>query len=111
MMPTKQRCPSCGTEFMGSDAIGDPCDECKRGDQMKTLKLGICFLDMEDNIIAKKVVEANWSINLETDVNKFFDIDIQKEVATILAEHLKLETTPDVIREMLLECRSELEKG
>lgn len=29
MMPTEQRCPSCGTIFIGSDAIGDVCDNCR----------------------------------------------------------------------------------
>ena len=29
VMPTKQRCPECGKEFIGSDAIGDICSECK----------------------------------------------------------------------------------
>lgn len=28
MMPMKQNCPKCGTEFMGSDALGSPCLEC-----------------------------------------------------------------------------------
>lgn len=29
VMPTIQNCPKCGDPFMGSDAIGDPCDRCK----------------------------------------------------------------------------------
>ena len=29
MMPCEQRCPKCGDIFIGSDAIGDPCDFCK----------------------------------------------------------------------------------
>ena len=29
MIPVEQRCPSCGRKFMGSDAIGDKCLECK----------------------------------------------------------------------------------
>lgn len=32
MMPVRQRCPSCGREFMGSDAIGDKCPNCKSGE-------------------------------------------------------------------------------
>jgi hypothetical protein len=26
--PVRQRCPKCGDMFMGSDAIGGPCDRC-----------------------------------------------------------------------------------
>lgn len=28
VMPVRQRCPKCGDEFMGSDAIGDQCPAC-----------------------------------------------------------------------------------
>lgn len=29
IMPIRQRCPSCGEYFMGSDAIGDDCFNCR----------------------------------------------------------------------------------
>lgn len=28
VMPVRQRCPKCGSEFMGSDALGRECDSC-----------------------------------------------------------------------------------
>lgn len=29
VMPVNQRCPRCGEAFMGSDALGDVCEDCK----------------------------------------------------------------------------------
>jgi uncharacterized protein (UPF0212 family) len=28
VMPVKQTCPECGNDFMGSDCLGQPCDDC-----------------------------------------------------------------------------------
>ena len=30
VMPVRQRCPTCGNEFMGSDCLGQPCDNCRQ---------------------------------------------------------------------------------
>ena len=28
VMPVQQACPKCGNDFMGSDCLGQPCDNC-----------------------------------------------------------------------------------
>lgn len=32
VMPVSQRCPKCGNQFMGSDAIGGLCWSCEMGE-------------------------------------------------------------------------------
>ena len=72
---------------------------------MKTLKLGVCFLDEEDNIISKRVIGADWSVNVEQDLKHKFHTRMEDEVAAILTENLKLQLTPEVVKEMLNEVK------
>jgi len=57
---------------------------------MKNLKLGLCFLDENDEVIVKRTVKANWTIDAEHDLKMFHNIHIRDEIAAILTEHLKL---------------------
>lgn len=75
---------------------------------MKKIKMGICFLDEEDNIISKKSLEATWSVDLEYQLKEKFDIKVEEEIASVLTEGFKLALTSDVIKEMLLEIKNEL---
>ena len=72
---------------------------------MKTLKVGICFLDDEDNVITKRVVGTNWTVNVEQDLKKNFNIHMMDEIASILTENIKLQLTDEVIREMITEVQ------
>ena len=74
---------------------------------MKNLKLGLCFLDENDEVIVKRAIKANWTINTEQDLKMFHNINIIDEVAAILTEHLKLELdSNDIVKEMIDELRS-----
>lgn len=69
---------------------------------MKNLKLGLCFLDENDEVIVRRTVKANWTINTEQDLKMFHNVNIRDEVAAIFTEHLKLELdSNDVVKEML----------
>ena len=72
---------------------------------MRTLKLGVCFLDEEDNIITKRVIDAQWEVNIEQDLRDNFNVCMEDEIATILTENLKLQLQPDIVKEMLNEVR------
>ena len=72
---------------------------------MKTLKLGVCFLDEEDNIISKRIIGANWSVNVEQDLKHKFNGHVEDEIAAILTENLKIQLNPEVVKEMLLEVK------
>ena len=72
---------------------------------MKSLKLGVCFLDEEENIISKRVIGADWSVNIEQDLKNKFDFRVEDEIAAILTENLKLQLTPEVVKEMLIEVK------
>lgn len=69
---------------------------------MKKIKIGLCFLDEEGNIVANRLLNSNWSVNIEQDLKEF---KIRDEIAEIITETLKLELTKKVIREMLDELR------
>lgn len=73
---------------------------------MKTLNLGICFIDDEgENVLCKRVVSANWSINMEQDMKALHNISIEEEIANVLVEQLKLSLTSEVVIEMLEEMK------
>lgn len=69
---------------------------------MKNIKLGLCFLDENDEIIVRRTVKANWTIDAEQDLKMFHNIHIRDEIAAIFTEHLKLELdSNDIVKEML----------
>jgi len=70
---------------------------------MKTLKLGVCFLDEENNVITKRVIGTNWHITGDElkVINERPKDCMKDEVASVLTETLKLQLTTDVIKEML----------
>ena len=72
---------------------------------MKTLKLGVCFLDEEDNIITKRVIGTNWSVNIEQDLREKFHTHVDDEIAEILTGNLKLQLTSEIVKEMLKEVK------
>ena len=72
---------------------------------MKHLALGIYFSDKNGDVYSKRLVGSNWSINVEQDLMKYHAIDVMDEIATILVENLKLQVTPDIIKEMLSEIK------
>lgn len=72
---------------------------------MREVKMGICFLDKEDNILTKRTLESNWTVDVEQDLKEKFDIYVLDEIATILTEAAKLELKQDVVKEMLYELK------
>lgn len=72
---------------------------------MREIKLGICFFDEDDNILATKPLEAKWSIDLEQDLKEKHSIYVLDEIANILTSGLKLSLTPELVKEMLVELK------
>ena len=72
---------------------------------MKTLKVGICFLDDENNVIVKRAVGTNWSILEEQDFEGDMNSHMMDEIATILTENIKLQLTNEAIKDMLIELQ------
>ena len=72
---------------------------------MKTLTVGVCFLDEEGNVINKRTIGTNWSLDVEQDLKLKFNIHMIDEVASILTDNIKLQLTQSVIKEMLLEVQ------
>ena len=70
---------------------------------MRTLKAGICFLDEEDNVISKRVIGTNWTIDIEQHLKDNFNVHILDEVAEIITENLKLQLNASEVRKMITE--------
>ena len=68
---------------------------------MRTLKLGVCFLDEEDKVISKKVIGTNWSVDIEQDFRVKPNVHMINEIAEIMTENIKVQLEPDTIKQML----------
>ena len=76
---------------------------------MKTLKLGICFFDENNNVITKRTIGANWQVDVEQDLKEKFYTHVDDEIAAILTENLKIQLTPEIVVEMLQEVKERKE--
>ena len=72
---------------------------------MKTIKLGICFLDDDDTVISKRVIGTNWSVDAEQDLRENYNKYMEEETAAVLTENLKLQLTKEAVLEMIKEIR------
>jgi len=77
------------------------------GMEMKTLKVGVCFLDEDGKVVSKSVVGTNWSVDIEQDLKEKVDILFLDEIAEVLTENIKLQLTSDVIKQMLREVQEQ----
>lgn len=68
---------------------------------MNQIKVGVCFLDVENNIIVKKRLESKWFYGIEHELKENYDVLMDNSYPKVLTESLKQELTPDIIKEML----------
>jgi len=74
---------------------------------MKNVRLGLCFLDENDEVISKRVLGTDWTINMEQDKRIFYnDIDIKGEATSTLLENIRISLNREIIKEMLDELKS-----
>ena len=77
---------------------------------MNTIKVGLCFLDLNDKPIVVKPLKSNWSVDIENkkELSKSqYRRKIQCEIALVLTDHIKMEITESVVREMLEELEDQ----
>lgn len=67
---------------------------------MKQVKVALCFLDDEENIVVKKLLESNWDV---AKLKEFHHLLIKDEVSEIMAEAIKIGVSTEVIKQMLEE--------
>ena len=77
---------------------------------MRNLTVGVCFLDDEENIITKRVIGTNWTVDAEQDLKRNMNIHMMDEIATILTENVKLQLTNEVMKDMLKEVQEGMEE-
>jgi hypothetical protein len=72
---------------------------------MKKFKIGLCFLDDEENVIIKKLLHSHWSVDVEKDLTDPPKPLVRDEIARVLLAGIKLGLTAEIIREMLDELK------
>jgi hypothetical protein len=72
---------------------------------MKEVTMGICMFDENDEVVARKNIGTNWSIDVVQDMQHFFNVSMINEIARILTENIKLQLTQEVVKEMVIELR------
>ena len=70
---------------------------------MKKIKIGLCFLDDEDNVVVKGLLKSNWTVDLREDLKESNNLLVRDEIARVLMDGVKLELNIEVIKEMLNE--------
>lgn len=73
---------------------------------MKNLKLALCFLDEDENIVVKKYLEVHWKLKPEEDVKMLVDINMRNELAAILKTQIEI----DLDKGAVLKLIDELDK-
>lgn len=71
---------------------------------MKKVNLNLCFLDEEDNIVAKKDLNTTWDLDNVDKPGTISDVLVMDEVAAML-NHTAQEDLYSNIRELLDEVR------
>lgn len=69
--------------------------------KMKNLKVAICILDEDENVVAKKAITTSWKPEIETKMKKILGLDFKTEFASVLAESLKTEISDKIIIDLL----------
>jgi hypothetical protein len=67
---------------------------------MKKLKMALCFLDEDDTIVAKTILEANWNIDLEEDLKNVYS-ELKDEVAQLFLDQTKIQLDKGVMKELV----------
>jgi len=76
---------------------------------MKQLKLGICFLDENNNVVSKRVVVEDWDIHTENLHADFYDDKMQSMVSDIQLVNLNRNLKREDIESMLNEIKEDSE--
>lgn len=72
---------------------------------MKTLKLGLCFIDENDKVIAKKEISHGWQFNYKN-MKNMDETKLDNEISKTLIDHLKWNLNDDSLVSMINEIKA-----
>lgn len=75
---------------------------------MKRIHVGVYLEDENGNILSKRVVSGNWSVDLEYQLKTHFEVDVMDEIASIVNKNLVAQLRPKVMREMIEEAKEKM---
>jgi hypothetical protein len=73
---------------------------------VNTIKVGLCFLDMDNKPLIVRPLESNWSVELGGDIRvteESYRKKVRDEIARVLSDQIKMEIKPDILKKMLEE--------
>jgi len=75
---------------------------------MANLTLGIFMADENGEIVSKRQLESNWTVNDEQDLMLHHSKYFYEEVARILVDQLKLSLNSEMVEDMLKEIKNKM---
>jgi hypothetical protein len=72
---------------------------------MNKIKVGLCFLDMNDKPLIVRPLESNWSVEWEDKkiTEESYRKKVKDEISEVLSDQIKMEIKPHILQEMLEE--------
>jgi hypothetical protein len=75
---------------------------------MRKIKVGMYLADEDDNVVSKRELSGQWSVDLEYELKTHFEVDVKDEIASILMKNFIAHLTPNTIKEMLAEAKEKM---
>lgn len=72
---------------------------------MKTLKIGLCIFDENNNVISSRTLTSKWHANLDEELREKFGLEIENEIASLISENITKEDVKECLVEMLKEIK------
>jgi len=66
---------------------------------MKNIRVALCFLDDNGDIVSKKILNDKWQLDIEEDEN--YSGRVVKEIVSILTDHVVQSIDKEVICELI----------
>ena len=67
----------------------------------KNVKFALCLLDEDENIVNKRDITTRWTEDIEEDLREKFNVDVNKEIACVVATEIRKNTTEEFIYKLL----------
>jgi hypothetical protein len=77
---------------------------------MKRLKMALCFLDEDDTIVAKTILEANWNIDLGEDLKNVYS-ELKDEVVQVYLDQTKIQLNKGAMTELVNQIYNKFSKS
>lgn len=75
---------------------------------MRNIHVGIFLQDEQGQIISKRIISGNWSVDLEYQLKTHFEVDVSDEIASVLKKNVVAQLQSSTIKDMIEEAKEEM---